>query len=155
RQAAPAVENGNLAEAEYESHAGLPSATSSNGQVPEAEQQSLAARAHKVRSVVDQSIPLRGTLGEAYFEARGLPRPRCPDLRFVADLTDFAAMRARPAIIALLRSPDGHIIPAIHRTYLTDDCRAKAPMPKPKMLLGPSRGGVIALAPIPPDGILG
>jgi len=133
----------------------LPPATSSNEQVSEAGQWLLAANACKVKSVADQSIPLRGSPGEAYFEARGLPRPRCADLRFVADLTDFAAMRARPAIIALLRSPDGHILPAVHRTYLADDCRAKADMPKPKMLLGPSRGGVIALAPISPEGILG
>jgi hypothetical protein len=133
----------------------LPPPTSSNGLVSEAGQWLLAANACRVKSIVDQSIPLRGTPGEAYFEARGLPPPRCLDLRFVADLTDFAAMRVRPAIIALLRSPDGHILPAIHRTYLTDDCRAKAHMPKSKMLLGPSRGGFIALAPISREGILG
>jgi putative DNA primase/helicase len=133
----------------------LPPPTSSNGHDSEVEQYLLAANACRVKSIVDQSIPLRGTPGEAYFEARGLPPSRCLDLRFVADLTDFAAMRVRPAIIALLRSPDGQTLPAIHRTYLADDCRAKADMPKPKMLLGPSRGGVIALAPISPEGILG
>src|SRR5439155_534259 len=54
-----------------------------------------------------------------------------------------------------LRSPDGHILPAIHRTYLADDWRAKADMPKPRMLLGPSRGSVMLTCAHSPRGDFG
>jgi putative DNA primase/helicase len=125
-----------------------------NEQAPGTEQPSPAT-AHRIQREIDQSIPLLGSRGELYFSARGLPPPRSPDLRFSERLADYSATRWRPGIIARVRAPEGHLLPPIHRTFLRDDCRAKADMPKPRKLLGPSRGGVIALAPISPEGVLG
>jgi putative DNA primase/helicase len=37
---------------------------------------------------------------------------------------------------------------AIHRTFLAKDGRGKAPVERPKMMLGPIRGGAVRLAPV-------
>jgi len=90
-----------------------------------------------------------------YYHGRDLAPPDCEDVGFHADLVDWQAKRGRPAIVAIIRNPaTGEKTGGIHRTYLTDDCAAKADIEKPKMMLGPS-AGVVMLAPIGEDGVLG
>src|SRR5262245_49865340 len=101
------------------------------------------------------SAPLAGTKGETYFKARGLNPPDCKDLLFREWLTDYSAMRARPGIVAIIRDPvTGKETGGILRIFLTDDCSAKADVPKPKMMLGPC-DGVVMLNRMGEDGVLG
>lgn len=58
-------------------------------------------------------------------------------------------------MIAVVRRPDtGEPTGGIHRTYVADDGLGKAPMDKPKMMLGPC-DGVVMLMPMGADGSLG
>jgi putative DNA primase/helicase len=103
-----------------------------------------------------RSIPLAGTLAETYLRSRGLTTlPDTPDLLYCDDVTDYAAQIGRPAMIGVLRYPDGTLLGGIHRTFLKLDGSSKADMPKPRMELGPSKGAVIMLGSIGPDGRLG
>src|SRR5258705_3361065 len=62
---------------------------------------------------------------------------------------------SRPGMVAIVRLPDGTPTGGIHRTYLKDDGSGHIGGPKAKMELGPCRSGVIMLAPIGADGVLG
>jgi len=82
--------------------------------------------------------------------------PASDDILFHPDLTDWTAKRGRPGMVARIRYPDGTPTGGIHRTYLRADGRGKAKgMRNPKMMLGPSDDGVVTLAPIGEDGVLG
>jgi hypothetical protein len=105
-------------------------------------------------NIVRRSVPAPGTLVDTYFKARGLSLPASPDLLFCDDLTD-ADQMSRPGMVAIVRHPDGTPTGGIHRTYLNDDGSGHLGGPKAKMELGPCRGGVVMLAPIGADGVLG
>lgn len=102
----------------------------------------------EITIILDRCQPMAGTLGEAYLASRGLTDPKSHELLYNPDVTDWAASRSRPAMIAIIRTPDGKLTGGIHRTYLKDDGTGKADCPKPKMMLGPAQGGVVMLAPI-------
>lgn len=102
----------------------------------------------EIAIILDRCQPLAGTLGEAYLASRGLSDPKSPDLIYNPDITDWSASRSRPAMIAIIRTPDGQRTGGIHRTYLRDDGAGKADCHKPKMMLGPVQGGVVMLASI-------
>lgn len=112
----------------------------------------------EIAFVLQQSKrPITGTLAETYLIARGLYDPGCGDLLYHDCLTDWAAKRGRPAMIALVRDPEtGAWTGGIHRTYLADDGSRKATveMEKTKMMLGPC-AGVVMLMPMGEDGALG
>lgn len=108
----------------------------------------------EIALILHKCQPLAGTLGETYLASRGLSDPQSPDLLYNPDVTDWAASRSRPAMIGVIRTPDGQRTGGIHRTYLKDDGTGKADCPKPKMMLGPVQGGVVILALIT-DGTLG
>ena len=110
---------------------------------------------HEIAYIKQGCIPITGTLGETYLKNRGLDLPDCPDLLFHELLTDYGAKRGRPGIVAVIRDPvTGAETGGIHRTFLADDGSGKAPIEKPKKMLGPSTG-VVMLAPMGSDGTLG
>jgi hypothetical protein len=101
--------------------------------------------------------PLAGTLGETYLiEARRLPLDRLPEprdkrlgaLRFTPELEhvdeDTGEVTAWPAIVsAMARGTKG--VTALHRTWLAPDGSGKAPVAKPKKMIGSTRGASIRL----------
>ena len=98
-------------------------------------------------------IPLAGTLGEHYLSTRDLSNPECPDLLFCPKIIAYDLKLGFPALIAVVRGPDGVETGGIHRTYLLEDGNGKAP--PGKRMLGPINGGAVQLAPIGDDGHLG
>jgi putative DNA primase/helicase len=110
---------------------------------------------HEIAYIKQGCIPITGTLGETYLKNRGLDLPDCSDLLFHELLTDYGAKRGRPGIVAVIRDPmTGTETGGIHRTFLADDGSGKAPIEKPKKMLGPSIG-VVMLVPMRQDGTLG
>jgi hypothetical protein len=106
--------------------------------------------------ILSHCQPAAGSLVETYFAARGLVLPPTDDILFHPDLTDSQAKRGRPGMVARIRYPDGTPTGGVHRTYLRADGRGKADdMRQSKMMLGPSDGGVVMLAPLGEDGTLG
>jgi hypothetical protein len=106
-------------------------------------------RLRYVRELWSQAQPVKGTLAEAYLNKRldGRLTQIPPTLRFLPTLKHTPSSNFYPCLIAAVtRFPDKKII-ALHRTYLAPDGRGKAPVEKPKMLLGDAKGGAIRLAP--------
>src|SRR5262249_7041288 len=61
-----------------------------------------------------------------------------------------------PAMVARIRdSETGKLTRGIHRTYLSDDGKEKAPIEKLKKMLGPSFGVVMLTGPMGEDGEIG
>lgn len=88
----------------------------------------------------------RGTPVETYLELRGLRLPGDATLRFHPNLRHRESGTWWPAMVALVRHGLDGTAQAIHRTYLARDGRAKAPLPRPRLALGPCRGGAARLA---------
>jgi DNA primase len=89
------------------------------------------------------SGPAAGTAAEAYLRWRGIDIEVPPTIRF-ARLRYGSSGPQRPCLVALVASVDNKAI-GIQRTYLRDDGRGKADVPKPKLSLGRVRGGAIRL----------
>jgi len=93
-----------------------------------------------------ETQPAAGSLVEPYLRARGINIPRPLSLRFHPALKHSDSMW--PAMVALItRGTDGEPI-GIHRTFLSRDGGAKAPVTPPKKMLGPCRGGAVRLGPV-------
>ena len=91
------------------------------------------------------ATPAKATPIERYLSLRGLLLPSPSSLRFHPGLKHPSGERW-PCMVALVtRGTDGESI-AIHRTFLTRDGAAKAPVEPQKMMLGPCRGGAVRLA---------
>jgi putative DNA primase/helicase len=111
--------------------------------------QDEAKRIEAALEIWRSATPARGTLVETYLLSRGLYLPASTMLRFYAGLKHPSGSRW-PAMVALVtRGSDGKAV-AIHRTFLAIEGAGKAPVDKPKMMLGPCRGGAVRLAD-PPD----
>jgi putative DNA primase/helicase len=92
-----------------------------------------------------EAKPAQGTLVEKYLAARGITIPIPETLRFHPALKHPDG-GIWPGMVALVtRGPTGTPI-AIHRTFLKKDGSGKAPVPRPKMMLGPCGGGAVFLA---------
>ena len=95
------------------------------------------------RRIWRESLPARGTLVEAYLQARGLALPaRCPALRFHPSCP--RGTERHPAMVALMTAPENNAPGGVHRTFLRPDGRGKAEGAA-KMMAG--AGGVIRLSP--------
>ena len=107
--------------------------------------------------ILAASMPLKGTLGETYLNARKLAVPASSDLMFHADLTE--GNRGYCGLVVLVRDGKGQPTGGIQRTYLSDDGMSRALGADGKKLerksLGPVRGGSVRLAAIAEDGHLG
>ena len=107
----------------------------------------------KALAVWKAALPIAGTLGEAYFRARGIRRPLPASLRFEPAAWHGEARRRYPAVLSPFQAPDGSVI-ALHRTYLDpqsagNDAR-KADVFPAKRSIGGYRGTCIRLGPVAP-----
>ena len=100
----------------------------------------------------EESVPSANTLVETYLSSLGLKLPLPPSLRFHPNLKHLPSGQNYPSMVALITHGIDGTPMAIQRTYLARDGKRKAPIDCNKMMLGPSRGGVIRLA--EPDGFL-
>ena len=99
------------------------------------------------------ALPIAGTLGEAYFRARGIRRDLPASLRFEPAAWHGEAGRRYPAVLSPFQAPDGAVI-ALHRTYLDPHAAGeearKADVFPAKRSIGGCRGACIRLGPIAP-----
>lgn len=110
------------------------------------------ARQATAAEVWAQTMPLAGTRGDAYLQARGIAAvkdwPWSPDetIRFhhalVSEL-DKAAGKF-PAIIAKVVDPFGDML-GVWQIFLDRDKPTKAPLDNPKVGLGPAAGGAVRI----------
>ena len=107
----------------------------------------------EIRRILDDCMPLEGSMAETYLKARGLRDPHAPDLLFHPDLTDYESRRGWPGMVAIPRLVSGEVVGGIHRTFLLDDGSAKAPAGK--KMLGTIAEASVRLFPLPEDGHLG
>ena len=98
------------------------------------------------RTIWDQSRPVADTPVEAYLRGRGINIPVPPSIRYNPGVKHTQSGLLLPAMVAAVQAPDRSIT-AIHRTYILDSGQGKAPVTKPKMLLGRVNGGAVRLAP--------
>ncbi len=112
--------------------------------------------APEIAHILSAAQPIAGTPAAAYLSSRGLAIPDTSDLLFHPDLTHWETKTGYPAMLGQVRACDGAVI-GLHRTYLASDNEAvtKAPIAKPKMMLGRVAGGTVRLAAIGADGVLG
>jgi len=103
--------------------------------------------------ILSKAVPIIETPAVAYLQARGLALPDASDLLFHPDLTHWETKSGYPALLGQVRDRSGDVI-GLHRTYLVRDANEvrKAPIAKPKMMLGRIAGGAVRLAPIGKDG---
>ena len=114
--------------------------------------------AREIAFILDHARPIAGTPAAAYLRARGLAVPDGADLLAHLDLTHWETKSGYPALIGIVRDRAGDVV-AIHRTYLQSDAAqpddvAKAPVTKPRMMLGKTGGGAVRLAPLGQSGVL-
>jgi phage/plasmid primase-like uncharacterized protein len=114
--------------------------------------------AREIAFILQHAGPLKGTAAEAYLASRDLDAPEGADLLAHADLTHWETRQGCPALIGIVRSCDGEVI-ALHRTYLQVDPAqpdrvTKAPVSKPRMVLGKNGTGAVRLAPLGNNGVL-
>lgn len=92
--------------------------------------------------------PPEGTLVETYLASRSLRLPSTlSTIRFHPGLKHPAGA-TWPAMIALVTRGTDDTPLAVHRTFLAHDGAGKAPVKPQKMMLGPTRGGTVRLAPV-------
>ena len=106
-----------------------------------------------IAHILSGAAPINGSSVEAYLAARGLTLPAESDLLFHDDLTHWETKTGYAALLGQVRDRSGEVI-GLHRTYLVLDGTEvrKAPVSKPKMMLGRIAGGAVRLAPIGEDG---
>lgn len=108
--------------------------------------------AAEIARILADTSPIADSLAEAYLAGRGLAIPTGADLLCHAGLMNWEAKRAFPALVGCVRNAAGETI-GLHRTWLgvgSDGRVGKAPVDKPKKMLGNIGGGAVRLAP-PPD----
>ncbi len=103
-------------------------------------------RIDEARGVWSAALPAIGTPVEAYLRWRGISIQIPQTIRF-AQLQYGRTGRVFPCLVAAVTSPDNKLC-GIQRTYLADDGRGKADVPKPKLSLGRVSCGAIRLAPV-------
>jgi hypothetical protein len=111
--------------------------------------------AQEITHILSRAAPIPNTPAALYLSGRGLTLPAEADLLFHADLTHWETKTGYAALLGQVRDRSGEVI-GLHRTYLVSDGTEvrKAPIAKPKMMLGRIAGGAVRLAPIGGDGRL-
>jgi phage/plasmid primase-like uncharacterized protein len=115
---------------------------------PQAAAPSIAFAGSRAEELWRASMPLRGTQGERYLDARGCAIPPADgDLRFIAECYHPFEKRNYPALIALITHAVTGAPLSVHRTYL--DGNGKAAIDKPKLVMKghPIASGVVRLWP--------
>ncbi len=103
-------------------------------------------RVEEARDIWRAAVPTMGTPVETYLRWRGISIQIPETIRF-ARLRYGKRGREYPCLVAAVTSPDNKLC-GIQRTYLAEDGRGKADVPKPKLSLGRVRCGAIRLAPV-------
>jgi putative DNA primase/helicase len=104
--------------------------------------------ARVVRTILRESVPISGTLGAQYLQSRGLDTSDLPAcLRFHPSLWHMPSREHWPAMVTPLRDVCSNEVVGVHRTYLARDGSGKAPIEKPRMVLGRMRGACVKLTP--------
>jgi hypothetical protein len=103
----------------------------------------------EIEHILSGAAPIDGSPVETYLDARGLTLPAESDLLFHHDLTHWETKTGYAAMVGQVRDRSGEVI-GLHRTYLVTNGNEvrKAPIAKPKMMLGRIAGGAVRLAPI-------
>jgi hypothetical protein len=101
----------------------------------------LAAWAARIWSA---SSNANGTPVESYLRRRGLTVSIPASIRFHYGLPHPKGSRW-PAMVALVTGGIGNTPIGVHRTFLSRDGTAKAPVEPAKMMLGPCGGGIVSL----------
>ncbi len=126
----------------------------------EANRREAAERKRRIRAAREMwrrfERDICGTPVERYLESRGLRRPRKgwpASLRYAPRLAylergDADDGTAWPCMVAAVQKGRGARAPivAVHRTYLKPDGSGKAPVTRPKKMLGPVSGGAVRFA---------
>jgi hypothetical protein len=107
------------------------------------ERAEAAKRTAQARRLLAEAGPIEGTLGERYLRARAIRGPLPASLRFAPECWHGATARRLPAMVAALRL--GREVIGAHRTYLAEPGE-KADVSPVKAMLGPVKGGAVALA---------
>lgn len=105
--------------------------------------------AREIAHIIASAEPLAGTQAARYLTGRGLAIATEADLLFHRDLTHWETRTGYPALLGQVRDRQGEVI-GLHRTYLAEDGGQvrKAPVAKPKMMLGRIAGGAVRLGPL-------
>lgn len=102
-----------------------------------------------------QAHPAEGTLVETYLRSRGISIAPPPAIRFHERLWHAPSGRAWPGMVALITNAlTGEPIGA-HRTFLAEDGCGKAPIEPSRMMIGTVSGGVVRLADMTEDLLIG
>ncbi|MEI4234782.1 DUF7146 domain-containing protein [Roseovarius sp. D22-M7] len=102
-----------------------------------------------IAHILSRAVPLTDTPAATYLAGRALAVPDETDLLFHPDLTHWETRTGYPALLGQVRDRSGEVI-GLHRTYLVEDANEvrKAPVSKPKMMMGRIAGGAVRLAPL-------
>ena len=104
-----------------------------------------------------EATPLTDSPADVYLRERGLepgPDGWPPSLRYHAALRHGPTGLLFPALVAAVTIwPDRNVI-GLLRTFLRVDGKGKAPVTKPKMMIGKCNGGAVRLAPAGPELVL-
>lgn len=102
-----------------------------------------------IAHILSKAVPVTKTPAAAYLHARALAVPDGAELLFHPDLTHWETKTGYPALLGQVRDRSGDVI-GLHRTYLAaeGDEVCKAPVAKPKMMMGRIAGGAVRLAPL-------
>jgi hypothetical protein len=105
-------------------------------------------------SIWRQSRLISGTAAERYLRARGIAIELPPSLRYhpAHKHTDIGALL--PCMVAAVQAPDRAIF-GLHRTYLRADGADKAPVSKPRKMLGQHVTGAVRLSAASPKIAIG
>ncbi len=96
-------------------------------------------------AIWNRSQPAAGTPVEAYLRNRGIGIPAPPSIRYHVGVEYTQSGLRLPCMVSAVQAPDRSIT-AIHRTYILANGQGKAPVTKPKMMLGRVNGGCVRLA---------
>jgi Toprim domain-containing protein len=110
-------------------------------------QRTLTGSPDAARRLFRAGQPIRGTLAEGYFRARGITASlEWPALRYHGSVyyraTEHAPLEVWPALLAAVTDLDGHIT-GIQRTWLEPQRRTKAPIADPRRALGHLLGNAV------------
>ena len=103
-----------------------------------------------IEYILSSAQSISGTPAEEYLARRGLAVPKEADLCYHPDLTHYDTKTGYPALVGQVRDRNGNVI-GLHRTWLAEGSEGgvgKAPVDKPKKMLGRVGGGAVRLAPI-------
>jgi hypothetical protein len=102
----------------------------------------IERRTQQAQQIWQASVPIVGTLGEAYLRGRGISCALSDSLRFVPSCWH-ASGQSFPALVARV---DGGSDFSVHRTYLAADQSTKATIDPVKAMIGRCAGGAVRLS---------